>query len=1049
MQAWLQAQSHQSIFLDFDPANGIPAGRNWEQELYRRLRVCRAVIVLLSEDWLASRWCFAEVAQARALGKAIFPVRVADCADVAVLGDVQQIDLTRDPDDGYRRLADGLERAGLDPREMFDWDPHRPPYPGLLALQEQDAAIFFGRDQDIVTGLDTLNRLRRLAGASLILFLGASGSGKSSLVRAGLLPRLKRDTDNWLLVPPFRPQERPLDELALAFADRFAETEHARDWQAIRGELRRAADADPVDGMALVDLARDLQIAAGRREATVLLAIDQAEELFGYGPSGEALRFGRLLRAALEAGGAQLMVLATMRSDFLDRFQTDPGLRDVDYEAVTVDPLSVARLPEIVEGPARIAGIELGPGLVAAMLADTETEDALPLLAFTLRELHERYGDDGRLTLDDYRDLGGLEGSVRRAADGVIDAIRPGDAELAALRSAFVPAMVRINEQGQYTRRRASRAVLLEPVQPLLQRFVDARLLVSDRDNEGRETLEVAHEALLRAWPRLRVWLDEDQDKLRLRETIRRAAEAWQERDRDEDWLDHRGSRLEAVEALVGEARFALTDPTEHDYLEACLDRRRQEEREAQALREREAKAERDRLRRARVFAAVTSVLFALAAGFGYFAWHQWGTAETALAKEKSANSRRLATASDEQTDAGDAELGILVALEALNTADTDQARRALEKAVFRLHEPVRLPVLDEVVLWIEFSPDGRRVVTASGDGIARIWDTASGQVLMELTGHDGLVYAARFSPDGGRVVTASGDGTARVWDAETGKEMMVLNGHGRDVYVAAFSPDGQRLVTASDDGTARIWDLGKGEGVGLEGHEKWLNDAAFSPDGARVVTAAADGTARIWDAATGAELFVLRGHLDSVNSARFSPDGGRVVTASDDDTARLWDATSGAEIGLLQGHGGYVLAARFSPDGERIVTASADGTARIWDGNTGASQVVLRGHQKEVLSAEFSPDGQLVVTASADRLAGVWDAADGASLAVLAGHFGSVRQARFSPDGQRIATASDDGTGRLWWVRRFSSFAELREAARGLPGRSLTADERRTLSLD
>jgi hypothetical protein len=200
MQAWLQARSHQSIFLDFDPANGIPAGRNWEQELYRRLRVCRAVIVLLSEDWLASRWCFAEVAQARALGKAIFPVRVANCGGVAVLGDVQQIDLTGNPDDGYRRLADGLERAGLDPREMFDWDPHRPPYPGLLALQEQDAAIFFGRDQDIVTGLDALNRLRRLAGARLTLFLGASGSGKSSLVRAGLVPRLKRDTDNWLLV---------------------------------------------------------------------------------------------------------------------------------------------------------------------------------------------------------------------------------------------------------------------------------------------------------------------------------------------------------------------------------------------------------------------------------------------------------------------------------------------------------------------------------------------------------------------------------------------------------------------------------------------------------------------------------------------------------------------------------------------------------------------------------------------------------------------------------------------------------------------------------
>ncbi len=715
MQTWLHGQRHQSIFLDFDPANGIPAGRDWEQELYRRLRICRAVIVLLSEDWLASRWCFAEVAQARALGKAIFPVRVAPCGDAGVLGDVQQIDLTSAPDDGYRRLETGLKRAGLDPNDMFDWDPQRPPYPGLLALQEQDAAILFGRDEDIGQGLETLNRLRRMAGARLTLFLGASGSGKSSLVRAGLLPRLKRDPDAWLPVPPFRPQERPLDELALALADRFEATGKARDWQAIRAELRRAADADPVDGMALVDLARDLQIAAGAREATVLLMIDQAEELFGYGSDDEARRFAQLLAAALGAGGARLMALATMRSDFLDRFQTHPGLRDLDYETVTVDPMSTRHLPAIIEGPAEVAAITLGPGLVAAMVADTATEDALPLLAFTLRELHERYGQDDRLTLADYQDLGGLEGSVRRAADGVIEAAKPDAALLGALRSAFVPALVRINELGQFTRRRAVRAGLPAQAQPLLQHFVDARLLVADRDNQGEETLEVAHEALLRAWPRLRDWLDEDQDKLRLRETIRRAAAAWDERARDGDWLDHRGSRLEAAEALVADPRFALTDAAERAYLEACVERRRREEQEALAQREREAKAERDRLRRARTFAVVSSLLFAIAAGFGYFAWHQWGAAEVALEQQRQANSRRLATASDEQTDAGDAELGILVALEALATADTEDARDALEKAVFGLHQPVKLPEYDEAVLAVAFSPDGGRAVDRRG----------------------------------------------------------------------------------------------------------------------------------------------------------------------------------------------------------------------------------------------------------------------------------------------------------------------------------------------
>ena len=629
MQQWLQAQGHQSIFLDFDPADGIPAGVSWEQELYQRLRGCRAVIALLSENWLRSRWCFTEVTQARALGKAVFPARVAACDASSVLPDIQHIDLTADAGAGYRRLEEGLKRAGLDPKEMFHWDADRPPYPGLLAFQEQDAAIFFGREDEISDCLDTLNRLRRHGGGQLVLFLGASGSGKSSLVRAGLLPRLRRDVDNWLPLPPFRPQEKPLDELAMALADGLKSGGDARSWQALRSELQRAAGAEPPDGAALIDLARDLQIAAGRREATVLLIVDQTEELLGYGRGEEADRFLRLLRSALEAGGARLMALATMRSDFLGEFQTQRSLTDLAYEAVTVGPISARNLPQIIERPAEVAGIDLGPGLVATLLQDAETEDALPLLAFTLRELYERYGTDRRLELEEYRQLGGLEGSVRRAADGVIEAARPSEVELEELRGAFVPAMVRINEEGQYARRRALRADLPPRVQDLLQRFVDARLLVADRDEAGQDTLEVAHEALLRAWPRLRGWLEEDQDNLRLRETVRRAAEEWNQRGRGADWLDHRGSRLEAVEALLREPRFVLKDETERAYLQACIEQRRREQEEAEAA----ARAEKDRLaaeaRAARQIArrtligAVASLCLAAAAGVGGYVAYQ------------------------------------------------------------------------------------------------------------------------------------------------------------------------------------------------------------------------------------------------------------------------------------------------------------------------------------------------------------------------------------------------------------------------------------------
>ena len=665
MQQWLQAQGHQSIFLDFDPADGIPAGVSWEQELYQRLRGCRAVIALLSDNWLRSRWCFTEVTQARALGKAVFPARVAACDASGVLPDIQHIDLTADEGAGYRRLEEGLKRAGLDPREMFHWDADRPPYPGLLAFQEQDAAIFFGREDEISDALDTLNRLRRQGGGRLVLFLGASGSGKSSLVRAGLLPRLRRDVDNWLPLPPFRPQEKPLDELAMALAESLKSGGDARSWQDLRSELQRAAGAEPPDGSALIDLARDLQIAAGRREATVLLIVDQTEELLGYGRGEEADRFLRLLRAALEAGGARLMALATMRSDFLGEFQTQRSLVDLAYETVTVGPISARNLPPIIERPAEVAGIELGPGLVATLLQDAETEDALPLLAFTLRELYERYGADRRLELGEYQQLGGLEGSVRRAADGVIEAARPSEVELEELRGAFVPAMVRINEEGQYARRRALRDDLPPRVQDLLQRFVDARLLVADRDEAGQDTLEVAHEALLRAWPRLRGWLEEDQDNLRLRETVRRAAEEWDQRGRGADWLDHRGSRLEAVEALMREPRFVLKDETERAYLQACIERRRREQEEAEAA----ARAEKDRLaaeaRAARQIArrtligAVASLCLAAAAGVGgYVAYQNLADGRAERARGRAPAGRGRSSAGPRRKGAGGAEKG-------------------------------------------------------------------------------------------------------------------------------------------------------------------------------------------------------------------------------------------------------------------------------------------------------------------------------------------------------------------------------------------------------
>src|SRR5262245_45808318 len=281
-------------------------------------------------------------------------------------------------------------------------------------------------------------------------------------------------------------------------------------------------------------------------------------------------------------------------------------------------------------------------------------------------------------------------------------------------------------------------------------------------------------------------------------------------------------------------------------------------------------------------------------------------------------------------------------------------------------------------------------------------------------------VWSAAFSPEGSRIVTASSDKTARIWDAATAKEIAVLRGHDSALWSAAFSPDGSRIVTASSDKTARIWVAASStasskEIVILRGHDSAVTSAAFSPDGSRIVTASYDKTARIWDAASGKEIAVLRGHDNVVRSAAFSPDGSRIITASYDKTARIWEAATAKEIAVLRGYDSAVTSAAFSPDGSRIVTASEDKTARIWDAATAKEIVVLRGHDSAVTSAAFSPDGSRIVTASSDKTARIWDAATAKEIAVLRGHDSALWSAAFSPGGSRIITASEDKTARIW----------------------------------
>ncbi len=314
-----------------------------------------------------------------------------------------------------------------------------------------------------------------------------------------------------------------------------------------------------------------------------------------------------------------------------------------------------------------------------------------------------------------------------------------------------------------------------------------------------------------------------------------------------------------------------------------------------------------------------------------------------------------------------------------------------------------------------QFSPDGKKVVTASNDSTAKIWDAATGKLLIDIKGHSDIVKSAQFSPDGKNVVTASFDKTAKVLDAVTGKLLLELKGHSAKLSTAQFSPDGAKIVTSSLDNTAIEWDAVTGKLLyKLTGHKLLVWSAWFSPDGKKIITASYDRTAKVWDAVTGMLLFDLTGHKDEVTAAEFSPDGKKIVTASADKTGKVWDAVTGKLLADLKGHFAGIVAVKFSPDSKKIITASMDFTAKEWDAVTGKLLNELV-HDDFVNYAQYSPDGKKIVTASADRSAVIWASGSGKPLVDLLGHSNYVGSIQFSPDGKEIITSSDDGVVRTW----------------------------------
>ena len=609
------------IFLDLDPQRGIAAGERWERKLHEAANRCEAVLFLVSKAWLASVWCRKELNLAHSLNKRLFGVLIEDLPvralpeDLAGSWQIMRLATGRDhivlravlpitheeahvhfSAEGLARLKHGLQEAGLDAK-YFAWppqnDPDRPPYRGLRPLEAEDAGIFFGRDGPIIEALDRLRGLRETTPPRLLVILGASGAGKSSFLRAGLFPRLNRDDRNFLPLPVIRPERAVINGetgLLAALESAFA----AAKIPMARADLRTVVQAGAVKLkpflQALADRAAPMPADASikSKPPTLVVSIDQGEELFLVEAQGEAKPFLALLRDLINTDKPAIITLFTIRSDNYERLQLAPELEGVHQQTISLPPMPKGSYAEIVKGPARRMeeterALDLEEALVDALLSDIEAgaaKDALPLLAFMMERLYVEHGGDGDLTVAEYRSLGGIRGSIEAAVERALksadaDPAIPRDrvARLRLLRRGLIPWLAGIDpDTGMPRRRVAHLSEIPAEARPLIQHLVDQRLLATDVNKETSEaTIEPAHEALLRQWGLLEGWLTEDASLLAVLEGVKRASRDWAANNRGQPWLTHAADRLAAGRRLFERPDLtANLDATDRAYIAAC-----------------------------------------------------------------------------------------------------------------------------------------------------------------------------------------------------------------------------------------------------------------------------------------------------------------------------------------------------------------------------------------------------------------------------------------------------------------------------------------------
>ncbi|HEX8110228.1 MAG TPA: TIR domain-containing protein, partial [Kofleriaceae bacterium] len=1040
----LNLPSHRVQLID-----GLPLGSLVVAEIDRLVSRSRFTVAVLSPAYLADRWAMFGEQLASSHGVAqgrIIPLQLSDAELPLRLKARVSLDFT---------IRERWESEAARLRELLDTaapaEERVPcPYPGMRAFTSADGARFFGRDDEIADLIDRLDRDERE-----IYVIGPSGSGKSSLVQAGLLHKLNSGSSRLhrsFTACVMRPDEQPAKQLVKAL--------HRK---GLRGSLP-----------------------PGQR---VLIFVDQLEELFTIAEARERSEFVTMLRQLHRAPWCYLLL--ALRADFYGTLMDSelwPARGSISR--LDVAPLRGQALAKAIREPARQVGVYVEARLCDRLITDAATEPgALPLVQETMRQLWERRSQR-LLALAEYEALGGggsaLHVAIARRADASMHAL---SASQQAVARRILIRLVNFGEGRPDTRRQQSVTALQsagdDPAEfsGVLQQLVEDRLVTLDGNDRTEDTVaDLSHEAVIATWPALHDFVCRRRaDELLRRRFEVRVAE-WIERGRGTTGLLDAAQVSDAEQWIHSDAARELGSPAELGALVAAswsaIDHAERQvhgtrrllgmtylEQGRSLLLDGHPMQALPYLVAARaegIESPVLRILFAQASNSLPIACFP-----SAGAAVFSADGARVVTTSFEASGDRQVPAPGLATRHAAQVRDTStgalvgellgHAGRTSDLGIAACSvEPTRvvttwfssttdqfwrgqfgprratmprarlwntsagrsttLPLADRGEFHVAaFSHDGARLVTANGDTIAEIWDTATGKPAAPPLVHRGPVHTAVFSRDGDLVVTASDDGMARVWRAATGELVGPPLQHRGAVRAADFSPDAARVVTASFDGTARVWEVGTGKPLTAAlRHDGAITAVAFSADGRHIVTASVDKTARVWNAATGVPVTSSLEHDAAVHAAAFSGDGTRVVTASADRTAQVWDAASGSRLTTSLEHPAAVAAAAFSPDGARVFTIDAHHTARVWDATAAwpMHRLLERG---AVYDARFSADGSRLITARANKTAQVWDASTGRAVTPPLMHRGAVHAVAFSRDGKRVVTAGQDHTARVW----------------------------------